>query len=227
MTSKEFWKLFVDRDCEKLLPVLSKAKTFGLNMEEHTLQASRLRDYKQLYFLWQMKAKAYTENIKVIFDRFEKGETYKEILLEEKQEKQRIIDSSKSDLTKFKSVKNIPFGEIVFEKNEDNSFKLTLPILPYLFKGYVCEDGILEFEPIEITEKNLKKGRIDFEDDEFGQSIYLFDSHNPVDLNSIEFKDISENNINIVINLSFLFDYEGNGKNQKLVIPLNITNIFR
>jgi hypothetical protein len=227
MTSKEFWKLFVDRDFEKLLPVLSKAKTFGLNMEEHTLQASRLRDYKQLYFLWQMKAKAYTENIKIIFERFEKGETYKEIVLEEKQEKQKLIDSVKADLTKFKSVKNIPFGEIVFEKNEDKTFKLTLPILPYLFKGYVCENGILEFESLEITEKHLKNGCIDFEDDEFGQSIYLFDSHNPVDLNSIKFEDISENSINIEINLTFLFDYEGNGKNQKLVIPLSIPNIFK
>jgi hypothetical protein len=227
MTSKEFWKLFVDRDLEKLLPVLPKAKTFGFSMKEYTLQASLLRDYKQLYFLWQMKANAYTENIKVVFERFAKGETYKEIELEEEQEKQKLLDKVKANLTKFKSVQKIPFGEIVFEKSEHKTFKLTLPILPYLFKGYGCEDGILEFEPLEITEKHLKKGRIDFEDDEFGQSIYLFDSHNPVDLNSIEFKDVSENNINIVINLTFLFDYEGNGKNQKLVMPLNIPNIFK
>jgi hypothetical protein len=226
MTRKEFWKLYEKKDFEKLLPVLSKAKTFGFSMKEYTLQSSQLRDYEQLYFLWQLKAKAYTENIKVIFERFKKGETYKEIMLEEAKEKQKKIDSVKADLTKFKSVKKIPFGEIVFEKNEDKTFKLTLPILPYLFDGYVCEDGILEFNPLEITEKHLKKGRIDFEDDEFGQSIYLFDSHNPVDLNAIKFKDISENNINIEINLVFLFDYEGNGKNPKLVIPLTIPNIF-
>jgi hypothetical protein len=227
MTSKEFWKLYEERDLEKLLPVLPKAKTFGFSMKEYTLQASQLRDYEQLYFLWQMKAKAYTENIKQIFERFEKGESYKEIVLEEAKEKQKIIDLVKADLTKFKSVKKIPFGEIVFEKNEDKTFKLVLPILPYLFEGYVCEDGILEFDPLEITEKHIKKGRIDFEDDEFGQSIYLFDSHNPVDLNSIEFKDISENTINIEINLTFLFDYEGNGKDQKLVIPLTFPNNFK
>jgi len=226
MTRKEFWKLYEDRDLEKLLIVLSKAKRFGFSMEEYTIQAARLRDYEQLYFLWQMKAKAYTDYIKVFFDRFEKGETYQEILLEEAKEKQKILDSVKADLTKFKSVKQIPFGEIILAKNEDKTFKLTLPILPYLIDGYVCEDGILEFEPLEISEKYLKMGRIDFEDDEFGQSIYLFDSHNPVDLNCIQFEDIAKNDIKIMIQLTFLFDYEGNGKNQKLVIPLTIPNIF-
>jgi hypothetical protein len=226
MTRKEFWKLYEERDVEKILPVLPKAKTFSFSIKEYTIQSSQLRDYEQLYFLWQLKAKPYTEFIKPIFDRFEKGETYQEILHEEAKEKQRIRDSVKADLTKFKSVKNIPFGEIVFEKNEDKTFKLTLPILPYLFNDYVCQDGILEFEPLEITEKHLKKGQIDFEDDTFGQSIYLFNSHNPVDLNSIKFVDISEKKIKIELYLTFLFDYEGNGKNQKLIIPLTATNIF-
>jgi hypothetical protein len=224
MTRKEFWKLYMDREVEKLLPVLPQAKKFGFSMEEYTLQSSRLRDYEQLYFLWQLNAEACTEFIKPIFERFEKGVTYQEIVLEEKQ---KMKDMVKADLTKFKSVKNIPFGEIVFGKNEDKTFKLTLPILPYLLDNYVCQDGILEFEPLEITEKHLKKGLIEFDDDEFGQSIYLFDSHNPVDLNTIKFKDISENNIKIELNLTFLFDYEGNGKNQKLVIPLTIPNIFK
>ncbi|CAH0995938.1 hypothetical protein EMA8858_02066 [Emticicia aquatica] len=226
MTRKEFWKLYEERNLEKILPVLSKAKAFGFIMKEYTLQSSDLRDYEQLYFLWQLKAKAYTEKIKVIFERFEKGETYKEIMLEEAKEKQKKLESVKADLTKFKSVKKIPFGEIVFEKNEDKTYKLTLPILPYLIHDYVCENGVLEFDPLEITEKHIKKGRIDFEDDTFGQSIYLFGSHNPVDLNFIQFKDISENSINIEINLAFLFEYEGNGKDQKLVIPLTIPNIF-
>jgi hypothetical protein len=226
MTRKEFWKLYEKRDLEKLLPLLPKAKAFGFNMKECTVQASQLRDYEQLYFLWQLKAKPYTEFIKPIFEKFENGETYHEIMREEALEKQKILDSVKADLTKLKSVKKIPFGEIVIEKNEDKTFKLALPILPYLFEGYVCVDGILEFEPFEVTKKHLKKGRMDFADDEFGQSIYLFNSHNPVDLNSIEFNETIGNNINIVINLNFLFDYEGNGKDQKLSIPLTILNIF-
>ncbi|GAB2639834.1 hypothetical protein GCM10027035_36970 [Emticicia sediminis] len=92
-------------------------------------------------------------------------------MLEEAKEKQKKLDLVKADLTKFKSVKKIPFGEIIFEKNEDKTYKLTFPILPYLIDDYICENGILEFDPLEITEKHLKKGRIDFEDDTFGQSI--------------------------------------------------------
>jgi hypothetical protein len=214
MTREEFWKLYNDKEFEKILPILNSGETFGFDLKQYTLQSSWSKDYEQLHFLWRMKAEAYTPFIKNVFERFENGESYEVMLFEKQVEKQRKLNSVKADLTNFKSVNQIPFGEITFDKNDETTFRLTLPLLPYLYDGYVCENEFIIFSPIEIDKNNFKNGQITFEKNQFDESIYLFNSHNPVDLKSIEFSDFSENSMKIKITLEFLFAFEGNGNNQ-------------
>lgn len=174
MTREDFWKLYNNRELEKILPLLHSGETFGFNIKHYTQQASWSEDYEQLHFLWSMKAEAYTPFIKKVFERFENGESYEVMLFEKQVEKQRKLDSVKADLTNFKFVNQIPFGEIIFDKNDETTFRLTLPLLPYLADGYVHESEFIIFSPIKIDKKDLKNGRIDFERNLFDESIYLF-----------------------------------------------------
>ena len=224
MTREDFWKSYNDRELDKILPLLKNGETFGFDIKHYTQQASWSEDYEQLHFLWRMKAEAYTPFIKKVFERFENGESYEVMLFEKQIEKQRKLDLVKADLTNFKSINQIPFGEITFDKNDETTFRLTLPLFPYLYDGYICENEPIIFSPIKIDKNDLKNGRIDFEPNKFDESIYLYDSHNPVDLKSIEFSDFSENSMQIKISVEFLFSFEGNGKNQVLEKTLTVPN---
>jgi hypothetical protein len=227
MTKEEFWESYNSRDLEKILPIIHQSSSFDFDIQDITQKTSWLEDYEQLFFLWQLKAEAYTSFIKEVFDRFENGESYQALLHEKELEKQRKLDAVKADLTNFTSVNQIPFGEISFEKETETTFRLTLPILPYLFEEHIAENENIVFSPIEISKNDLKNGRIDFKVNQFDESIYLFHSHNPVDLKSIEFEDSSEDFIRMKITLAFLFEFEGNGANQLLDIQTTVVNILK
>jgi hypothetical protein len=224
MTKEEFWESYNGRELEKIRPIIHRGASYDFDIQDITQKTSWLEDYEQLHFLWQLKAEAYTPFIKNIFDRFEKGESFQALLLEKELEKQRKLDVVKADLTNFTSVNQIPFGEISFEKDTETTLRLTLPILPYLFEEYVSENVVLVFSPIEIDKNDLKNGRIDFEENHFDESIYLFNSHNPFDLKSIEFEDFSKEIIKMKITLAFVFEFEGNGDNQLLDIQITVPN---
>jgi hypothetical protein len=227
MTKEEFWESYNSRELEKILPIIHQGAIFDFDIQDITQKASWLEDYEQLHFLWQLKAEAYTQFIKNIFDRFEKDVSYQVLLHEKELEKQRKLDAIKADLTNFTSVNQIPFGEISFEKETETTFRVIFPILPYLFDEHVSENEIIIFSPIKIDKKDLKNGRIDFEANQFDESIYLFHSHNPVDLKTIEFEDTTEDFIKMKLILKFLFEFEGNGDNQFLGIQITVPNFLK
>jgi hypothetical protein len=227
MTKEEFWESYNSRELEKIRPIIHQGASYDFDIQDIIQKTSWLEDYEQLHFLWQLKAEAYTPFIKNIFDRFENGESYQVLLHEKELEKQRKLDSVKADLTNFTSVNQIPFGEISFEKETETTFRLKLQILPYLFEEHVSENEMIVFSPIEMDKNDLKNGRIDFEANHFDESIYLFHSHNPVDLKSIEFEEITEDFIKMKIVLEFLFEFEGNGDNQLVDIQMTVPNCLK
>ncbi|MDB5283675.1 MAG: hypothetical protein JWO06_2750 [Bacteroidota bacterium] len=116
-------------------------------------------------------------------------------------------------------VSGAPFGIKSF-------FNLGINIEPFLYEGEVADSDGFVFSPFGLDEEDLKGGRREFERDDFDESIYLFHSHNPVYLKAIEFQTISEQELKIKVELLFAFQFEGNGKNQLVVLEQNIPNPF-
>lgn len=225
MTSDDFWKLYNDRELNQLLPIIHKSKKFGFDLKHYTEQASWSTNYEELYFLWKLNAKAYTPFIEEIFNRFEKGE-YEKMIIEKKLEEQKKADSIKADLTEFSSVNQIPLGEISLSKGKDSIIRLTIPILPFHYDNFISEEELIVFSDLEINFDDLKKGRIDFNKNQFDESIYLFYTHNPVVLKSIEFEDYSIDFLKIRITIQFYFSVENNGDDELLIIKETVPNFL-
>ncbi|MFZ9955016.1 MAG: hypothetical protein ACO3E1_02730 [Flavobacteriales bacterium] len=133
----------------------------------------------------------------------------------------------KTDLSNYTSVKQIVFGEITLSRVDQHTYQLLIPIAPYLFDNYVYTEKELCFYPIEITEEHLKVGHIDFAENQFDEAFYLFNSHNPVDLISIDFRNTEDEELLLIVKLHFIFEFERNGENEMLILEQKIHNIFK
>jgi hypothetical protein len=132
-------------------------------------------------------------------------------------------DSLLPDLTNNFSVKKFKFleGTIIF-KTELESFGINIPIETFSLDDRKVETE-LRLDRILLTEElskyigqkilfptNPTEGYID-------GSVYLKDTHNPIDVTEIEFISLEEKLMIIKLRMNFLFEYEGIGfKNEEL-----------
>jgi hypothetical protein len=142
-------------------------------------------------------------------------------------EKVEIMKNEIKDLTNNFSVDKLNFSKGSISKSKDDEFyNITIPI-----KKFILDDEIIETElnlsriifnkPFAsyIRKKisfpiNPTSGYID-------GSIYLRDSHNPVDVSQIKFILFEDDVLVIELTMDFIFEFEGIGfKNENLVAQI-------
>ncbi len=159
--------------------------------------ASFSDDFKMLEILWKAGAKATTPYLEEIFNDFENG-TIREAIDENKVENIEIAHTIEPE--KFR-ISNIPISQITLN-NE-------LQYLSIKFENFRVGEQIvnevIKFDLSELETEEIKKG-IRFKKDELTSSIYLFDVHNPIDIEYMKLKKkfLREN----IIELKLLFDFE-------------------
>jgi hypothetical protein len=219
----DFWTYLEKQDYAALTHLFNHGKKFKIpNIQDWIKQASWQKNYAQMFFLWRNGAPAPTPFIEEIFSRFKMGVHFETLEQEKQAEKNAALALVKADLSDFTSAQQIPIEEIVFYKTANDQMVETTYILSirfahYLQHGYVHAHTALAYTiyyapPIVdgtlLTEDN-------FEGDE---SIYLFSSHNRVNLISLSFSKISNVQLNMRIELDFNFSLEGNGDEEILVL---------
>ncbi|MFM7023229.1 MAG: hypothetical protein ACKOXB_09640 [Flavobacteriales bacterium] len=216
MTREEFYTKFENRKYAEILDEFKRGLNLDIDIEEETNQASWSENFEALYLFWQMGAKGESPFIEEIFERFKNGESPQQ-LIDEKAENERAKRAAASaDLTTFTTVQQIPLGEITMFAEEGLYF-LSIEIKSYIFDDYVYDARNLIFGPI-----NIQESKTEFTNDAFDESIYLFHSHNPIYLKSIELQNLNNLETQIKVELLFDFEFEVNGKNKSLVIEQKI-----
>ena len=224
MEQEEFWRKYNNREFENLYSEFERGLKFNFDLEQETKQASWGEDYELLHFLWKIGAKGETPFIEDIFDKFNNGESFTQMANRKAEsEKKKKADVS-ADLTAYNSIKDLPIGKIELRLHDHSEFYLHIEIKPYLYDDYVVEPDGLHFGPLRLNQDLLSNDRIEFAPNEFDESIYLFHSHNPVDLKSIEFQKISDTEILIKAEILFNFKFENNGENEILIIEKTTHN---
>ena len=218
MTREEFWKHYNGKDFEKLQSVFDRREEsgFGFNMDTYVKQASYGRDFEQLYFLWKLGAPESTPYIAEIFRRFKQGETARDMIREKEAEKQTQVLRAKADLTDYQSVDQIPIEKLFFNTDNNETY-LIVRFLPFLYENKVFSPEACAFGPL-VFNAPQPVGGFDFSGQDFGESIYLFHTHNPVELKTIEVGQPSHGEVKVKIVLEFDFAFERNGKSELLSI---------
>lgn len=219
MTREEFWKYYNNKEFDKLLPVFDNRREveFGFNMDTYVKQASYGEDFEQLQFLWQRGAKELTPYIAEIFTRFNKGETARDMIREKEARKQVKRSGVETDLTNYESVDQIPVKELFFDTNGENETYLIIRFTPFLYEDELFANESCSFGPL-VFDTSQPDRKFDFSSHYFGESIYLFYAHNPVELKEIEVGQIVNGEVKVKIVLEFDFAFEGNGKSELLTI---------
>ncbi len=205
MNSEEFWAKYSKREFDALYPEFKKGLEFEFDIKHEVKQASWIKDYELLFFLWKVGAQPETPFIQNVFERFVKGDTHYQMIEEENRKKELERSKVAVDLTSYDSVKDIPIDDIYLILDENSNYYLIVDIKPYLYDNSVIDLGDLQFGPLDLHQKIILNQKKYFNED-FGESIYLFHAHNPVDLKSIEFQMADESTA--IIRADLLFDFE-------------------
>jgi len=224
MNQEDFWNKYNNREFDNLFSKFEKGVKFNFDLEQETKQASWGEDYELLYFLWKVGAKGESPFIEEIFEKFRNGENFSTMVNQKDELEKEKRENPSADLTSYNSVEDIPIGEIRLALHDQSEFYLHIDIEPYLYDDYVVEPNGLHFGPLILNRDLSSNGMITFDSNEFDQSVYLFHSHNPVDLKSIEFKKLNEQETSMKIEVSFNFEFENNGENEILTLEKNTHN---
>ena len=224
MNQKEFWDKYNKREFDDLYSEFEKGVKFNFDLEQQTKQASWGEDYELLYFLWKIGAKGETPFIEEIFEKFQNGESFSEMANQKAKLEKEKRENASADLTSYNSVKDIPIGEIELKLHNHSEFYLHIDIKPYFYDDYVIEPDGLHFGPLLLNRDLGSNGIVEFDSNEFDESIYLFHSHNPVELKSIEFIKLNNLETLIKITVSFNFEFGNNGKNETLILEKTTHN---
>jgi hypothetical protein len=162
-------------------------------------------NYGTLHLLWQHKAVATTPYIKLIFEKFDKGQSPQELYDIDKMAKENEQKKVKLDLTNKFAASKIKVERVHFAA-DDNGTELNVHFKPFLYDNSIHK-VILEFVTDDILE--LKPNSIlHFEGDYLSSSMYIDNVHNPVDLRTFKTGNIVGKKMAVELELFFDFQFE-------------------
>ena len=227
MTKEEFHTAIFYNQFDKVEPLFAsgedlKAK-YGFDIDDSAMRASWGKDdFEKLYFFWKYGAKPLTPAVAETFEKFSKGVTAEELTKEQDDKENAKIAATKADLTDFKSVKQIPIDEVDFELKEENIGELRVHYASFLYDGDVYDSDVLFYGNLQFDNPPVLNKKYDFSKKNFGESFCFMDEHNPVDLLTIEFKQFSDTEMKLEIQLLFNLEDEDVGKNEILTLEATV-----
>lgn len=221
MKKAEFWKQYNSRNFEKLQAEFERGLGFDFDVEAEAVQAHTREDYELLHFLWKVGAQGKGLELEDIFDCFADGDSYEEVAAIYSPTKEEVEPDV--DLTNYGSVADIPIGDVLFFfDSEEEEFGLRVSVEPFSFQGRVYATEGVCFRPLELegiaNADTISGGKITFEPVEFDESICLFSVHNPVELRSLELRQVDSTTTLVRAEILFNFEFEKVGKSEMLTL---------
>lgn len=227
MTVDQFSDLLLVRNYKKVQEALDQGFDANTIIDEDKTPlelCSFSDDYRMMEILWKAGAKPTTPWTEEIVKEFEAGKTWQSFMDTNAPE----VAANLEDLTDSFTVKKLKFaeGEILKNKNE---YVISIPISPFVLDKQTIKTSI-ELEGIKIDNEleNLIGETITFpvnpEPGYIDASMYIRNSHVPVDVTKIKIKKIIKSKAHVDIVADFLFEHEAVGfKNEKLKIGAILT----
>jgi len=104
---------------------------------------------------------------------------------------------------------------------------VSVELMPFTIDGEVVEqtlDFTLEIGATDL--KDLAGREFEFpsnpEDGYVEGSIYIWSAHNPIDLHSITFGDPHDDVVSVTLDMTFVFEFEGDRKNLRATLPVDL-----
>lgn len=226
MTPKELLNYIIEQNYEAVENTLQNgfdANTVVNNGVTGIEWASYTDDFRMMEIFWRQGAKPTTEYIEDIVAEFEKGKTYLD--LQETEEN----PSDYPDLTDVFSVTKRNFLQGEFNK-EESYYSIILPVSKFVLDDEIVFTSV-QMYAIELPEtlQNYIGKTVHFplnpNDGYIEGSVYLRNTHNPVDVPEIKFLTWENNILELELTMKFDFEHEGIGyKNEtiKSVVELTI-----
>lgn len=228
MTEKELLNLIVERDYEAVEVALKNGFDVNKSLNNDTTGiewASYTKDIQMMEIFWKHGAKSENEYVQDFINEFEKGKTHLDF------QKTGENKEDYPNLTESFSVDKFEFLEGSIQEFEDNFFTIFLPITKFVLDDEIIETS-LRLDGIQLTEslsscigKTIKfpinpvEGYID-------GSIYLRNSHNPVDVTEIKFLKQDNKKLILEMKMNFDFEYESIGFNNEELTKEFVLEIY-
>jgi hypothetical protein len=223
-TNEDILKLLLERNYEAVEEALKNGFDSNTKLNENSTGielASHLEDIRMVEVFYKYGAEASTEYLKEIVAAFKKGKTYLDF------EKQKEDATKYLDLNKNFSVDKLQFINGSIMTLENRLENIHIPIAKFVLDGEIINTAIrLDRISLASTLNNMIGKTVSFPinpaEGYIDGSIYLKETHNPVDVTEIKFLKLADSLITIEITMHF--EFEGGGlKNETITKQLNLT----
>lgn len=189
---------------------VNRKDEYGYTLSERSVFGAN--NYDALFLFWGAGAKPETEYIENIFAEFKQGKKPVDLYRTEDEAK-TVKHKHLIDYTKNFSAKILKIQKVYFEITEEDEpeIELSISLQPFIYNNDVIETHLqfTGFSSRKIKQKIYSETGYTFEPNEIeSSSIYIQNTHNPVDLNKLKVTPI-ESGFKIEAELFFDFEYEG------------------
>lgn len=231
MTDKEILNLIVERNYVAVETLIRNGFDVNKPIDNGTLGfdttgiewSSYGNDIRMMELFWKNGATTENEFINELILEFEKGKTY----LDFENENESLNDYI--DLTQHFSVTQLEFltGSIV-KNEEENYYTLFLPLSKFVLDNEIVDTSIrLDFIVLQNNLETYVGKSIHFPinpvEGYIDGSVWIRNSHNPVDVTEIKIITIENEKLTAEITMSFDFEFEQIGfKNEKIIKKIEV-----
>jgi hypothetical protein len=224
-TKDEILKFLLERNYEAIETVLKNGFEVNAKLNENStgiVLASHLEDIRMVEIFWKYGANPSTQYLQEIEEAFKNGKTYLDF------EKPKEDATKYLDLSENFSVRKLEFINGNILTLENGLQNIHIPIAKFVLDDEIVDTSVrLDRISLATTLNNMIGENIEFpinpSEGYIDGSIYLRETHNPVDVTSIKFIKLEDSLITVDLTMNFNFEFEGTGlKNETIIKQLDL-----